>query len=146
MEIDVCKYASWKFNNASFVDLTGKVVNLVLGWVCFSFFCLYLCLFFNPCGIWLQEFAGEDMTDLFLEEREMAIRQAQDEKRKMQMSVPGILGPHEIPEEMQDWMLEKVMWRYKSVNFITDEIGGEQLCSGTLALCHILYPITYRTC
>lgn len=25
-----------------FVDLTGKVVNLVLGWVCFSFFCLFL--------------------------------------------------------------------------------------------------------
>ncbi|XP_025103585.1 exportin-1-like [Pomacea canaliculata] len=50
----------------------------------------------------IREFAGEDMSDLFLEEREMAIRQAQDEKRKLQMAVPGILGPHEIPEEMQD--------------------------------------------
>jgi len=39
---------------------------------------------------------------LFLEEREAAIKQAQDEKRKVQMSVPGIIGPHEIPEEMQD--------------------------------------------
>lgn len=43
------------------------------------------------------------MNDLFLEERENAIRQALDEKRKIQRSVPGILGPHEIPEEMQDW-------------------------------------------
>lgn len=50
----------------------------------------------------IREFAGEDMSDLFLEERETAIRQAQDEKRKVQMAVPGILGPHEIPEEMQD--------------------------------------------
>ena len=51
----------------------------------------------------LQEYAGEDNQDLFLEERESAIKTAQDEKRKVQMSVPGILGPHEIPEEMQDW-------------------------------------------
>jgi exportin-1 len=50
----------------------------------------------------IREFAGEDNSDLFLEEREMAIRQAQDEKRKIQMSVPGIIGPHEMPEEMQD--------------------------------------------
>ena len=42
------------------------------------------------------------MNDLFLEERENAIRLANEEKRKIQMSVPGILGPHEIPEEMQD--------------------------------------------
>ncbi len=51
----------------------------------------------------LQEFAGEDTTDLFLEERETALRQAQEEKHKLQMSVPGILNPHEIPEEMCDW-------------------------------------------
>jgi exportin-1 len=49
-----------------------------------------------------QEFAGDEPSDLFIEEREAAIHQAQDEKRKIQMSVPGILGPHEIPEEMQD--------------------------------------------
>ena len=49
-----------------------------------------------------QEFAGEDNSDLFLEEREGVIKNAQDEKRKIQMSVPGILGPHEMPEEMQD--------------------------------------------
>ena len=49
-----------------------------------------------------QEFAGEDNSDLFLEEREQAIVQAKEEKKKLQMSVPGIIGPHEIPEEMQD--------------------------------------------
>ncbi|KAJ8781233.1 hypothetical protein J1605_011217 [Eschrichtius robustus] len=49
-----------------------------------------------------KEFAGEDTSDLFLEERETALRQAQEEKHKLQMSVPGILNPHEIPEEMCD--------------------------------------------
>ncbi|MGH0141434.1 UNVERIFIED_CONTAM: hypothetical protein FKN15_009228 [Acipenser sinensis] len=49
----------------------------------------------------IKEFAGEDTTDLFLEERESSLRQAQEEKHKLQMSVPGILNPHEIPEEMQ---------------------------------------------
>lgn len=52
--------------------------------------------------VFLQEFAGEDTSDLFLEERETALRQAQEEKHKLQMSVPGILNPHEIPEEMCD--------------------------------------------
>jgi len=50
----------------------------------------------------LQEFAGEDNSDLFLEEREGAIKQAQEEKKKIQLSVPGIIGPHEIQEDMQD--------------------------------------------
>lgn len=50
----------------------------------------------------IREFAGEDNSDLFLEEREASLRQAEEEKRKIQMSVPGILNPHEIPEEMQD--------------------------------------------
>jgi exportin-1 len=54
------------------------------------------------CEFLLQEFAGEDNQDLFMEEREAAIKQAQEEKRKIQMSVPGILGPHEIQEDMQD--------------------------------------------
>lgn len=49
-----------------------------------------------------QEFAGEDTSDLFLEEREASLRQAQEEKHKLQMSVPGILNPHELPEEMCD--------------------------------------------
>lgn len=53
-------------------------------------------------SVFLQEFAGEDTSDLFLEEREASLRQAQEEKHKLQMSVPGILNPHEIPEEMCD--------------------------------------------
>merc|ERR1712129_613114 len=50
----------------------------------------------------IREFTGEDDTDLYLEERETALKAAQDEKRKVQMSVPGILTPHEVGEEMQD--------------------------------------------
>ncbi|XP_055098276.1 exportin-1 isoform X3 [Hylobates moloch] len=50
----------------------------------------------------IKEFAGEDTSDLFLEEREIALRQADEEKHKRQMSVPGIFNPHEIPEEMCD--------------------------------------------
>ena len=50
----------------------------------------------------IREFTGEDDSDLFLEEREQALKSAQDEKRKIQMTVPGILNPHEIAEEMQD--------------------------------------------
>lgn len=45
---------------------------------------------------------GDDDSDLFLEEREMELKKAQDEKRKLQLSVPGMLNPHEINEEMQD--------------------------------------------
>ncbi|XP_075993029.1 exportin-1 [Genypterus blacodes] len=50
----------------------------------------------------IKEFAGEDTSDLFLEEREASLRQAHEEKHKLQMSVPGILNPHELPEEMCD--------------------------------------------
>ncbi|RZF34427.1 hypothetical protein LSTR_LSTR015727 [Laodelphax striatellus] len=51
----------------------------------------------------IREYTGEDDSDLFLEEREEALRKAQEEKRRIQMSVPGILNPHELPEEeMQD--------------------------------------------
>merc|ERR1712049_27667 len=44
----------------------------------------------------IREFTGEDDSDLFLEEREETLKTAQDEKRKVQMSVPGILNPHEM--------------------------------------------------
>ena len=47
-------------------------------------------------------FSGEDDSDLYLEERDAALRAAQDEKRKVHVSIPGMLNPHEIPEEMQD--------------------------------------------
>ncbi|XP_046388260.1 exportin-1 [Ischnura elegans] len=50
----------------------------------------------------IREYTGEDDSDLFLEEREKALQKAQEEKRRLQMSVPGILNPHEMPEEMQD--------------------------------------------
>ena len=46
----------------------------------------------------IREFTGEDDSDLFLEEREAALRQAQVEKRR----IPGMVNPHEVPEEMQD--------------------------------------------
>ena len=39
---------------------------------------------------------GEDLSDLYLEERDGQIRQAADDKRKQQLLVPGILGPHEV--------------------------------------------------
>jgi exportin-1 len=50
----------------------------------------------------IREFTGEDDSDLYLEEREAALRAAEAEKRRIQMTVPGILNPHELPEEMQD--------------------------------------------
>ncbi|CAG9815407.1 unnamed protein product [Phaedon cochleariae] len=50
----------------------------------------------------IREYTGEDDTDLFLEEREKSLQAAQSEKRRIQLSVPGILNPHEVPEEMQD--------------------------------------------
>lgn len=58
-----------------------------------SYFILYF---------FLKEYTGEDDSDLYLEERENALLVAQEEKRRQQMAVPGILNPHEIPEEMQD--------------------------------------------
>jgi exportin-1 len=50
----------------------------------------------------IREFAGEDNSDLFLAEREAQILKVQQEKRQIQLTVPGIIGPHELPEEMQD--------------------------------------------
>jgi len=50
----------------------------------------------------IKEFAGDDTSDLYLGEREEALRKAAEEKRKIQASVPGILNPHELPEDMQD--------------------------------------------
>ena len=50
----------------------------------------------------IREFTGEDDSDLFLEEREAALKLAQEEKRKIQIAVPGMLNPHEVPEDMQE--------------------------------------------
>ncbi|CAF1173283.1 unnamed protein product [Adineta steineri] len=50
----------------------------------------------------IRETNGNDTADLYLEDREQTLKLAAEEKRKIQMSVPGILNPHEIPEDMQD--------------------------------------------
>merc|ERR1712038_1547882 len=50
----------------------------------------------------IREFTGKDDSDLFLEEREQALKTAQEEKRKIAVTVPGMLNPHEMPEEMQE--------------------------------------------
>jgi len=50
----------------------------------------------------IREFTGEDDSDLFLEERECALKTAQEEKRKIAVAVPGMLNPHEMAEEMQE--------------------------------------------
>ena len=50
----------------------------------------------------LKEQTGDDLSDLYLEEREQDIRQALDEKRRQQLLVPGIIGPNELNDDMQD--------------------------------------------
>lgn len=45
---------------------------------------------------------GDDDSDLYLDERELELKHAQDEKRRHQLTVPGLLNPHEMPEDMQD--------------------------------------------
>jgi exportin-1 len=50
----------------------------------------------------IKEYGGNDTSDLFLEEREEALKKAAEDKRRIQESVPGILNPHELPEDMQD--------------------------------------------
>lgn len=52
----------------------------------------------------IREFTGEDDSDLFHEEREIALKKAQDDKKRYQMTVPGMLNPHEVLEEMQEEM------------------------------------------
>jgi len=50
----------------------------------------------------IKEYAGEDTSHLFLDQKEAELQQAAEEKRKKQMAVPGILNPHEIKEEGMD--------------------------------------------
>lgn len=52
--------------------------------------------------IQIREFSGADDSDLFLAERESLLKQHEEEKRRRQMMVPGVINPHDIPEEMQD--------------------------------------------
>jgi hypothetical protein len=65
-------------------------------------FPFFLLGFFKGAFALLREYTGTDDSDLFLEEREGALKKAQEEKRKIQIAVPGILNPHEMPEEMQE--------------------------------------------
>ena len=39
------------------------------------------------------------MTDLYLQEKQEQLKQAAAAKLKYQMTVPGILNPHEVTEE-----------------------------------------------
>jgi len=50
----------------------------------------------------IKEYQGDDCADLYLEEREQQLLAAQEEKRKRNAQVPGILNPHEIGDEMTD--------------------------------------------
>ncbi|XP_063683019.1 exportin-1-like [Bolinopsis microptera] len=47
----------------------------------------------------IKECAGEDMTDLYLQEKQEQLKTAASAKLKYQMTVPGILNPHEVTEE-----------------------------------------------
>eukprot|EP00118_Oscarella_pearsei_P024873 m.306992 g.306992 ORF g.306992 m.306992 type:complete len:1067 (+) comp41797_c0_seq1:376-3576(+) len=49
----------------------------------------------------IKEISGQDTTDLFLEEREVQLKEASDRKRNIQMSVPGLINPHDMPDDMQ---------------------------------------------
>eukprot|EP00731_Ephydatia_muelleri_P027685 Em0019g558a len=50
----------------------------------------------------IKEFSGDDPSDLYLEEREGQLRQAAEEKRRQQLTVPGIINPHDRPDDMQE--------------------------------------------
>ncbi|EDW88521.1 exportin-1 [Drosophila yakuba] len=52
--------------------------------------------------IQIREATGEDDSDLYLEEREAALAEEQSNKHQMQRNIPGMLNPHELPEDMQD--------------------------------------------
>lgn len=56
----------------------------------------------------IREFTGEDDSDLFLEERETTLKAAQEEKRKLQSAVPGILNPHEVAENENEMFAQEM--------------------------------------
>lgn len=63
---------------------------------------LFLVIPVSVVCLFVQEYRSEDVSDLYLEEREQQLAAAQEEKRKVQLSVPGMVNPHDMPEEMQD--------------------------------------------
>ncbi|CAI8039377.1 Exportin-1 [Geodia barretti] len=50
----------------------------------------------------IKEYSGGNSEDLFLEEREAQLKQAAKDKRQQQLAVPGIINPHDRPDEMQE--------------------------------------------
>lgn len=50
----------------------------------------------------IKECAGEDLTDLYLQERQVQLKDAAQTKLKYQMTVPGILNPHEVTDDMSE--------------------------------------------
>ena len=50
----------------------------------------------------LKEYSGDNPADLYLDMRENQILQAAKDKRKQQLAVPGIINPHDRPDEMQE--------------------------------------------
>ena len=50
----------------------------------------------------IKEFSGEDDSQLYIEEKENEIRKAQAEKRSAQLTVPGIINPHDRPDESME--------------------------------------------
>lgn len=50
----------------------------------------------------MQEFSGDNPGDLYLDMRESQIQNAAKEKRKQQLAIPGIINPHDRPDEMQE--------------------------------------------
>ncbi|GLE00729.1 hypothetical protein PINS_up009517 [Pythium insidiosum] len=50
----------------------------------------------------IKEFAGEDNTDLFLEENMARARIQEQQDMAAKMAVPGLMNPNELPDEMAD--------------------------------------------
>lgn len=50
----------------------------------------------------VKEFAGEDNADLFLEESLAKTQLQQQEELSARLAVPGLVNPHERPDEMAD--------------------------------------------
>ena len=49
-----------------------------------------------------KEFSGEDDSELYIEEKENEMKKAQEEKRSAQLTVPGIINPHDRPDESME--------------------------------------------
>lgn len=56
----------------------------------------------SACVCVLQEFSGEDNSDLFREEAQAQLKAQQDQLFQARLAVPGILNPYEAPDDMAD--------------------------------------------